>query len=364
MPEVKIPYSYLKTQYDPCSGIIQDIERDLSKVIADGDFTLGEPVRRFETAICEKFGVNNCIGVNSGTDALFLTIKALDLSGTTILTQPNTFVATVGAIIAAGYMPQFVDVGPDYQLDLEQAEHRLPTAAIPVHLTGLARLAQGWPLVINDAAQAVGAEWEGRSVATFPVASCFSLHPLKNLHAAGDGGFITTNDDNLAADLRLLRNHGLLNRDTVVMPGYNSRLDSIQAVFAYHGLRHLDLTNDVRRLNAGVYDKYLSKIPGVTVPLRDSRAKQVFHTYMVQVTYREELIKYLAECGIEVKVHYPTPCHLQPGFKFLGHKRGDFPVCEMQAAHILSLPIHEYLTLVDIDYVINSIGDFYRAKYE
>ena len=358
--KMEVKYSYLDQQYDPDKSMGRDILRDITEEMRRGYYTLGPWTEKFENAVCTKYGVRNCVGVNSGTDALFLSMKALGIgTGDTVLTTPNTFIATVGAIIATGATPKFCDVGPDYQMDLDKAEHRRVTAGVPVHLTGLAHRSIGWPLIINDAAQAVGAEYDGISVTRFQHVACFSLHPLKNLHGAGDGGFITTDDNDLAKDLRLLRNHGLFDRDTVVRPGYNSRLDSLQAIFAWHGLQHIDEINDIRRLNAARYDEGLRGLPGVTVPARDPRALQVYHTYIIQVARRAELIKYLTEKGIEAKIHYPVPCHLQPGMKRLGYKKGDFPVCEAQADCILSLPIHEYLLEDQVDYVMESIRSFF-----
>lgn len=360
---MKVEYAYLRQQFDPDSPLGRDILRDITEEMRRGYYTLGPWTEKFERAICDKYGVDHCVGVNSGTDALFLTMKALGIGiGSTVLTIPNTFVATVGAIVAAGATPVFVDVDSSYQMDQAQGEHRRVTAAIPVHLTGYARRVEGWPLVIHDAAQAVGAEYDGQSVAAFRHAACFSLHPLKNLNVMGDGGFVTTNDRGLAHDLRLLRNHGLFNRDTVTVPGYNSRLDSIQAIVAWHGLRQIDETNERRRANAAQYDAGLRACAGVTVPPRDLLALQVFHTYVVQVEQREALQQYLAERGIETKIHYPRCIHEQPGYKWLGYKRGDFPVAEAQADRILSLPIHQYLTHHQIDYVIQSIHDFYRER--
>ena len=373
---MKVEYAYLTQQFDAEDALTRDILRDIQEELRRGYFTLGPWTQKFEEAVCEKYGVKHCIGVNSGTDALILSMKALGIGpGDTVLTQPNTFVATVGAICAVGARPLFVDVDETYQMDLSQALHRKVKCAIPVHLTGLARDTNGaWPLVINDAAQAIGARHEqpvpktpmeavfqGRSVANFQHVSCFSLHPLKNIHVWGDGGFITTNDSVLATDLRLLRNHGLLDRDTVVVPGINSRLDSLQAIVGWHMLKRVDEINAKRRANAARYDAGLREIPGVVVPPRDPAYYQVFHTFVVTVAERrDELIKFMAGKGVELKVHYPKCLHEQPGLKFLGYRRGDFPVAEWQADHQISLPIHEYLREDQIDFTVDAISNFYR----
>lgn len=359
---VKVEYSYLKQQFQIEDTITEDIVDDIYDLIETGDYTLGEPVRRFEQAICDKYGVKHCIGVGNGTDALFLALRVLGVgSGDTVLTVPNTFIATVGAIVATGAIPVFVDVGSDYLMDYERAVHRRVKAAIPVSLTGLpCPSLHAWENTIHDAAQAIGAERDGKSITTFPTLACFSMHPLKNLNVWGDGGFICTNYDGLAQDLRLLRNHGLYNRDTCIMPGYNSRLDSIQAIVAYHGLKQIDWINERRGKNAQRYDEGLRDCSGVVLPPRQMGVRQVFHTYVVQVDHRAELQAYLAAQGIETKIHYPKCIHEQPGYKYLGYKRGDFPVAEAQADHILSLPIHQYLTEHQIEYVVQHICRYFK----
>lgn len=363
MDNFKVPYNYLPLMYNSEGKLWQDIVHDIGQLVAEGDFTLGKWVERFEQAICDKYGVRYCIGVNSGTDALILTMKALDIGqGDTVLLPANSFIATANAVVAVGAFPLLMDVDEDYLMDTKIAGHRLAKAAIFVHLTGLARECNNWGITINDAAQAIGAEDQGKSVAIFPLISCFSLHPLKNLHAIGDGGFITTDDSDLADELKLLRNHGLLDRDTcVIAGGLNSRLDSVQAIAAWHGLKIIDEVNDKRRANAARYDKGLADLDSwLWTPKVHKGAKPVYHTYMVQATHRDSLKKYLADCGIDTRIHYPVPIHLQPPYKMLGYKKGDLPVVEDQAETILSLPVHEYLKDDQIDYVIETVRGFYR----
>lgn len=360
---VTVPYAYLTEQFHPDTPLGHDILRDIAEEMRRGWYTLGPWVEKFERAVCDKWGVKHCVGVGNGTDALILALKASGVGpGDTVLTIPNTFVATVGAIIAAGATLKFVDVDQTYQMDVSQGVHRRVKCAMPVHLTGLAREHGEWPLTIHDAAQAVGAEWNGKPVAQFADIACFSLHPLKNLNVMGDGGFITTNNDDTAATLRLLRNHGLINRDTVAIPGVNSRLDSIQAIAAWHGLKEIDWINERRRVNAARYDLGLKGVAGVVIPPRPHAASQVYHTYVIQTERREALQAWLTARNVETKIHYPLPCHLQPGFKFLGYRKGDFPVCEAQAERILSLPIHQYLSEGQIDHAIESIREFYRQQ--
>ena len=356
---MQVSYNYLKSQFPPDGSLAQDVMSDIYDELTRGGFTLGPWVETFERAICDRYGVKCCVAVNSGTDALMLSLKAMGIGpGDTVATIPNTFVATVGAINAVGAKAMLVDVGDDYQMDLNKLDHAPVNAVIPVHLTGLAKPFQGGTSTLHDAAQAIDAEYDGKSVARFPQISSFSLHPLKNLNVWGDAGFITTQSESIASDLRLLRNHGLIDRDTVGMPGYNSRLDSVQAIVACHVLKHLDSITDQRIKNAHRYDVGLRGCPGVVVPLRDPLAKQVYHTYVITVDSRDEMQAFLAQRGIQTKIHYPIPVHLQPGYRFLGYEPGDFPMCEAQAARILSLPIHQYLTEQQIDWVIESVRSF------
>jgi dTDP-4-amino-4,6-dideoxygalactose transaminase len=236
----------------------------------------------------------------------------------------------------------------------------LVDAIIPVHLTGLAKPSDHPAKTLYDAAQAMGAEYGGENVAQFPNISAFSLHPLKNLNVWGDAGMVATDSDAYATDLRLLRNHGLADRDTVEVLGYNSRLDSIQAIVACHGMKQIDWITDQRIRCANRYDVGLKDCPGVKLPARDPKAKQVYHTYVMTVENREKLQQFLAKRGIQTKIHYPIPVHLQPACSYLGYKAGDFPVCEAQSAKILSLPNHQYLTDEEIDWVIGSIREFYE----
>ena len=357
---MEVPYSYLTMQFNPENPLVQDIMNDIRDELTRGGFTLGSWVDKFERSICDRFGVKHCVGLNSGTDALFLGLKVMGIGpGDTVATVSNTFVATVGAIVAAGAKPVLVDAGNDYQIDMSQVDESSITAVIPVHLTGLAKPYTSVPNVLNDAAQAIDAQYSEQNVAKFPQLSAFSLHPLKNLNVWGDAGFITTDSDDYNSQLRLLRNHGLVDRDTVGVPGYNSRLDSIQAIVGCHVLKQMDWITERRIENARRYDNGLSDILGVSVPVRDPLAKQVYHTYVITVDNRDQLQQFLTKRGIQTKIHYPIPVHMQPGYQYLGYKVGDFPVCEAQATQILTLPIHQYLTEQQIDWVIESVRNFY-----
>jgi dTDP-4-amino-4,6-dideoxygalactose transaminase len=336
-------------------------------------FIMGPEVEKFESNFARLCHTVYALGVNSGTDALFLALKALDIGlGDEVITVPNSFVATVGAIIAAGAIPVFVDVRPDYNINVELIEPAITDrtkAILPVHLTGnpadmikIMEIAKRHNLyAIEDAAQAVTASINGQPVGSFGDIGCFSFHPLKNLNVCGDGGVLTTSSKGIYEKVRMLRNHGLKNRDEIEFFGYNSRLDTIQALVANHVLENLQSITDKRIKNAKLYDDELKEIYDfVTLPPRKENVKQVFHTYVIQVSNRTGLIRYLDEHGVETKIHYPIPLHLQKPCQKLGYKKGDFPVCENQAERILSLPIHQHLTEEQIYYVADLIKKFYR----
>jgi aminotransferase EvaB len=338
-------------------------------------FILSAEVARFESRFAQLCQTAFAIGLNSGADALFLGLKSLGIGpGDEVITVPNSFVATAGAIVATGARPVFVDVGADYNMDVNLIAPAITArtkAILPVHLTGnpvdmpcileIARMHHLY--VIEDAAQAVAALLDGQPVGSFGDVGCFSLHPLKNLNVCGDGGIVTTNSKAVYEKIRLLRNHGLKNRNEIECFGYNSRLDTIQATVANHVMNNLETIMEIRRHHAQLYDRELSALSEfVTIPPRRDNVKQVFHTYVVQVQRREELIQYLAEYGIETKIHYPIPIHLQKPCLEMGYTRGDFPVCESQAEAILSLPVHQYLTDEHINYVGDMIKQFFQKK--
>lgn len=337
-------------------------------------FVMGPEVEKFESDFAALCQTPFALGVNSCTDAIFLALKALDIGqGDEVITVPNSFVATTGAIVAAGARPVFVDVGLDYNIDVELIERAITQrtkAILPVHLTGnpadmvkIMRIAQKNDLyVVEDAAQAVMASIDGKRVGSFGDIGCFSLHPLKNLNVCGDGGVLTTRSRKMYEKLRLLRNHGLKTRDKVEFFGYNSRLDTLQAAVAGYLIRNLPSVTRRRVRNAELYDKGLRSLSDfVILPPRRKNVTQVFHTYVVRVKNRKGLMKYLSEHGVGTKIHYPILIHLQKPCQRLGYKKGDFPVCESQAWSILSLPVHQYLTEIEIEYVINCIKGYYQG---
>ena len=338
-------------------------------------FVQGPEVEKFEEKFASLCGTRFAVGVNSGADALFLALKVLEVAdGDEVITVSNSFIATAGAIVATGATPVFVDVGPDYNIDPDLIEAAITVrtkAILPVHLTGkpadmtkIMQIAERHSLyVVEDAAQAVAASLNDKFVGSFGDLGCFSLHPLKNLNVAGDGGMITTDNEDLYEKLTKLRNHGLKNRDEIQFFGYNSRLDSIQAIVGSYSLALLDKVIEKRIKNAGLYDEQLSGLEeDVIIPQRDSDVKQVFHTYIVQVRNRERLIDYLDKKGIETKIHYPVPIHLQEPCRKMGCKPGDLPITEKQVSRILTLPIHQHLTKEHILYVADTIKQFYGYR--
>jgi aminotransferase EvaB len=359
-------------------GITQQFnDESLFSVIREGlqkgQFILGPEVQSFESRFAKFCGTNYALGLNSGTDALFLALKALNVGpGDEVVTVPNTFVATVGAIVQAGAKPVFVDVNEEYNMDVHLIEGVITErtkAVLPVHLTGnpsdmtgvLGVAKRHGLYVIEDAAQAVGASIKSQSVGSFGTAGCFSLHPLKNLNVCGDGGVLVTDSEAIVEKAGLLRNHGLKNRDEVEVYGFNSRLDTLQAMIAHWGMDRLDRVTEARIKNAKKYDEALSEmVPFIKIPPRGENVRQVFHTYVIQAMNRDQLMVYLGQNGIETKIHYPIPIHLQKASQYLGYKEGDFPVCEKQAEEILSLPIHQYLGKEQLDYVIDRIKRFYN----
>lgn len=339
-------------------------------VLQSGQYILGDTVADCEDAFAQVAGGAHAVGVNSGTDAIVLALMALGVgAGDEVITQPNSFLASASAILLAGATPRFADVGDDFMLDVDAVRAAIgpkTKAILAVHLTGmpadmdaLMALADEHGLyLIEDAAQAVGARYRGRPVGALGHAGCFSLHPLKNISACGDGGVLTTNDAALAERVKLLRNHGLETRDDWAALGLNSRLDAVQAAIVTERLRGLDNVNDQRRENAARYRVHLDGL--VTLPPGDEdHVHAVYHTFVVRTDQRDALRDHLNANGIGCGIHYPIPLHLQPAVKNLGYTRGDFPVAEEQAATILSLPVFPNLGEERQMMVIDAVRGFF-----
>lgn len=365
-----IKYSYLEEQFKNVDVYLQDIKT----LVQSGDFTLGEPVSEFEGKFAELSGLPHAIGVSTGTDALALSLKSAGVKpGDEVITTPNTFVASVGAIIMVGAKPVFVDNNEEYVIDTNQIEDAITdktSAIMPVHLTGypadmpkvMAIASKHNLAVIEDAAQAILASIDGNHVGSWGECAAFSLHPLKNLNVWGDGGIVLTKSPEIDTKIRLLRNHGLSSRDEVEIFGHNCRLDSIQAVIANRLISEAHFITDTRIANATYLDQGLSDLEEyIRIPRRPQNIKQVFHTYVIQALHRDDLLKYLISNGVEAKIHYPIPLHLQKAADSLGYKEGSFPVCERHCKSIITLPVHQYLKPVELDYMINMIQKFYMA---
>lgn len=362
-------HNYLTEQFSDYPEIFEKI----AAVVRKGDFTLGHAVDEFEARFAETVGVKHAIGVGSGTDALFLSLKSLGVGpGDEVITTAFTFYATIGAIVTAGAKPVFVDVLDDFNIDPDAISAAITDntkAILPVHWSGKpCRMdnileianAQNIP-VVEDSCHGIHAIYKGQSAGSFGAFGCFSMHPLKNLNVWGDGGVACTNSDELARQMRLIRNHGLTGRDDCEVFAYNSRLDTIQAVVANHLMDKIELITKQRIAHAAYLDDALSDIPQVIIPPRDIEdVKHVYHIYSLRYERRDELQTFLIEHGVDAKVHYPTPMHLQPAAKEYGYKRGDIPKAEAIADSTLSLPVHEFITKTQLDRTASFIKEFYQ----
>lgn len=351
---------------------LQELVLLITEGIKSGVYVGGDAVERFEARTASLCGTRAAIAVNSGTDALILALRVAGVGpGDEVVTAPNSFIATAAAIAHVGARPVFADVLPDQNIDPEavaQAITPRTRALLPVHLTGrvchmdrLMSLAAAHGLaLIEDAAQAVGSRLDGRPSGSFGHFGCFSAHPLKNLNAMGDAGFITTNDTAAAERLRRLRNHGLRDRGTADEWGYVSRMDTLQALVLSYRLEHLDNVIARRRANVARYRARLAAAPEVFIPPCRPVEFNTFHTLVAQCERRDGLRDHLTRRGVRTAIHYPVPIHLQPAATYLGYGLGSFPVTETQARCILTLPVHQYLTPDDIDRVCDAILAFYR----
>ncbi len=366
---MKVKYSYLEEQFKDYPVIMEKI----AEVVKSTDFTLGKAVEEFEGKFAGVLGAKFAIGVNSGTDALFLSLKAIGVGpGDEVITAPNSFIATIGAIAATGARPVFVDITDEFVINPELLEKAITSrtkAIMPVHYAGVpADMDQimsiarrhGLP-VVEDSCQAISASLNGKKAGTFGIAAGFSLHPLKNLNVWGDSGVIVTDSEAIRDRLILLRNHGLKNRDEVECFGYNSRLDSIQAAVGNHLIKDMGWITETRIKWAQKFDKILSELSeSITIPRRRPNKRYVHHLYMVMAKDRDRLLSFLIQNGIEAKIHYPIPLHLQHCTAQLGYKEGDFPITEAQAKSIITLPVHQHLQEEEVEYIIERIKEFYK----
>ena len=360
-----VKFVNLGKQYLDLRDEIIDVFDKISK---QGNYILTDEVQEFEVNFSNYCGTKYAIGVANGSDALFLPLLSLDIGpGDEVITTPNSFIASAWVIARTGARIIFCDVADDMNLDpnkLESVITKRTKAILLVHLTGrianmdeIQSIASKYSLhIIEDAAQAVGATYRGKKAGSFGICAGFSLHPLKNLHVHGDGGIITTNEKWLYEKLLKFRNHGLKNRDECEFWGINSRLDAIQAGIANIKLKYLDSWNSQFRKLATMYSEGLKDF--VIVPEEYQYEKPIYHRYMIQHPNRNNLQIFLAEKGIETKVNYPIPLHLQEAAKELNYTIGDFPRAERLADSILSLPIYPELEEDKVSYVIDKIVEF------
>lgn len=365
---MKIPFSYLDRQFADVDAYLED----LRQFVKTGDFTLGKPLTEFETNFARLCQMPHAIGVGTGTDAIIMPLRMCGIgSGDEVITTTFTFYATVGAIVATGAKPVFVDSDEGFMIAADQIEAAITPrtkAIVTVTFSGnvpemdrIKAIADKHNLMLfEDSCQSIGAQLDGRPMGSWGEAAAYSLHPLKNLNVWADGGVITTRSAELARKLRLYRNHGLVNRDEIEFFGINCRLDTLQAVVANRLMKETEFITATRIKNAATYDAAWQDIADcVQPPARRAGVKHVYHLYMVRVKDRDGLLKYLNERGVEAKIHYPTPIHLQPAAAYLGYQRGDFPQAEADCARIITLPAHQHLTEEEIAYTIRCVHSYY-----
>jgi dTDP-4-amino-4,6-dideoxygalactose transaminase len=364
----KIKFVDLARQY---RAIQAEVDSAIARVLQRTDFILGEDVQRFEQEFGEYCAAEHVIGVDSGTSALELVLRALDIGpGDEVLVPVNSFMASASAVSFTGATPTFVDCDPQtYNMDVSQVERRITPrtrAILPVHLYGqpadmdplLEVAARHHLYVVEDACQAHGARYKGRPVGAIGQAGAFSFYPGKNLGAYGDGGAIVTHDAHIADRIRVMRNCGQREKYHHVELAYNHRLDTLQAAVLRVKLRFLNQWNSMRRHWATLYDDLLAS-SGVSTPRVMAGVESVYHLYVIRAAERNKLQAYLTQQGIATGIHYPIPMHLQPAYKDLGYKAGDFPVAESHAPMLLSLPMFAELELDDVEFVAQCIRSFY-----
>ncbi len=366
-----IPQLDLAAQFSAISG---EIRAAIERVVASQQFVLGREGAALEEEIAKFCEVSHGVGLASGTDALILALRSCGVRpGDEVLLPPFTFVATGSAVSALGAKPVFADIRPGtYNIDPSQLDRRVTSrtrAIIVVHLYGLPadmdpilEFARTRKLpVIEDNAQAIGARYKGRRTGSLGDAACISFYPTKNLGAYGDAGMLVTNSPELAARVKTLRNHGQIAKYVSSEPGWNSRLDEIQAAILRVKLRHLPDWQRARQSHAAEYTTKLNGIPGLMPPVPGEGFEHVFHQYTIRVERRDALQNYLAERKIGSAVYYPVPLHLQPLYASLGHKPGDFPHAERAAQEVLSLPMFPELRTEQIARVADAVLDFVKS---
>ena len=347
-----------------------EILKCINRVLKRGNFILTPEVQSFEQSVCKFTGSKYCLGVNSGTDALMMSLWSSGISrGDEVITSPISFIASVNSIIHIGARPVFVDVDDDLNINpdlIESVISKKTKAIMPVHWTGrvckmdkILKIAKKYNLiVIEDAAQSMGAYYKRRHAGTFGKISAFSTHPLKNLNSLGDGGFIITNEKKLYDKIKLYRNHGLKGRDNVEIIGVNSRLDSLHAEVLNFRLKRLKKIISRRLKNINLYRKLIAS-KKVNITKDEKNENNAYVMFITLCEERDKLQKYLNKFNIQSLVYYKTPLHLHTATKFLGYKKGDFPNAEKCTQKVLSFPHHQYLKRKEIEFVAKKINNFY-----
>lgn len=365
----------LQRQYQ---RIREDVLSAVERVCSSQHFILGPEVEELEREVAAFTGASAAVGCASGTDALWLMLAACGVKpGDSVITTPFSFLASASAIVRAGAIPVFADIDPaTFNIDPDQVTRRLKEtttsrALLPVHLYGqcadvdaLQPVADEFNAVlVEDAAQAIGAAWEGRRAGALGIAASFSFYPTKNLSAYGEAGLVTTLDPDRADHMRRLRSHGSSRRYIHEELGWNARMDAIQGAILRVKIAHIEEWNQQRRDRAETYDRLFAGAglggTAVTIPFREPRARHIFHQYVIRARRRDELRDFLTARKIGSEVYYPLPLHLQPCFGYLGYKKGDFPESEKAAAEVLALPMFPELTEAEQGWVVQSISDFY-----
>jgi dTDP-4-amino-4,6-dideoxygalactose transaminase len=360
-----IPILDLSKQY---AELKTDIEREVLKVLSSGQYILGDNVKKLEKDFAAYNDANHALGVASGTDALHLALRALDIgAGDEVITVAFTFIATVEAISYVGATPVFVDINPEtFNFDAKELEKKITPktkAIIPVHLYGqpvdmtpILEIAKKYNLyIVEDCAQAIGAEYKGKKVGSLGDIGCFSFFPSKNLGTFGDGGMVTTNSDYLAERLNSLRNHGSKVRYYHDEIGLNSRLDELHAAILNVKFPHIDKWNKKRREAAYYYNELLKDVEEIETPTELKDAYCVYHQYTIKAPVRDQLVESLKQKGIMAMIYYPVPIHMQKAFKNLGYEENALPVTEILTTKVLSLPMFPEITREQQQQVVAAI---------
>lgn len=363
---MKIPYINLSSQWRYES---KDILKITSKVFDKGQFVGGDEINKFEKNIAKYCGTKYAVSFNSGTDALTMALILLGVNrGDEVITPPNSFISSTSCIVHIGAKPVFVDVLNDQNIDPDKIAKSITKktkAIMAVHLTGricemnkIKKISNNYNIpIIEDAAQSVGSKYYGKKSGSLGTVGCFSAHPLKNLNAAGDSGFLTTNNYSFYKKAQALKNHGLVDRNKVKKFGYISRMDAYQAAILNYRLKNLSNVIKKRRDNAKFYLKNLDRKKYFLI---DEKKYQfnTYHTFVIQTENRNKLINHLKLKGIGSAIHYPIPIHLQPAAKFLKYKKGNFPMTELQSKKIITIPVHQNLTKKELNYIVKCLNNF------